>query len=233
MNQLLEEPITAEAVEQFLQAHPDFFLDRQALVDRLSLPHVHQGAVSLVELQMKRQRERMQALEAEHAALIKVVSRNDKTFRHFMSLEEQILKANSGEQVIAALRHKAEEMGLRVHVGIIGASFAHLPVDTDHWRRFQSQFMTSRRAYLGRLKRSARELLFGDDISAPELGSYAVIAFEHCTLQGFVCFYSDDGGRFEPSQDTLYLSHLVLIIAHQLAHLEWKRVPTLHVQPQP
>ncbi len=49
-NQISEveaDALTAEVVAQYLKDHPDFFVQRPELVDRLSLPHADLGAVSL------------------------------------------------------------------------------------------------------------------------------------------------------------------------------------------
>jgi uncharacterized protein YigA (DUF484 family) len=230
LDSTLKERVTAELVEQFLLDNPTFFLGREALVDQLTIAHQQQGAVSLVELQLKRQRDQLQTLVDEKKDLLSVVSHNDRTFRHFMDLEKRMLVVHSGEQVISSLEHKARELDLKVVVGVVDHPNTQITVSREHWSRFKSQHIGERGAYLGRLKRSAKERLFGLNSSVFELGSYAVISFEHPNLEGFICFCSEDGGRFQPSQDTLYLSHLAMVTAHQLSSLEWQKVQTLHAQ---
>ncbi|GEA51212.1 3',5'-cyclic-nucleotide phosphodiesterase [Vibrio inusitatus NBRC 102082] len=222
--------LTATDVEQFLIDNPDFFEGREYLVDSLSIPHQQEGAVSLFELQLRRQRQQMQTIESEKNELLALVSRNDRIFRHFVELERRSLMANSGEKVISAIEHKAREMNLKVVVGVVGHVHSQLNISKENWSRFKAKNIADRGAYLGRLKRSDRELIFSKGTPVSELGSYAVISFEHPYLEGFLCFCSEDGGRFQPNQDTLYLNHLAMVIAHQLFHLEWQKVQTLHAQ---
>lgn len=230
MDSTLKERVTAEQVEQFLLDNPSFFLGREALVDQLTIAHQQQGAISLVELQLKRQRDQLQALEAEKSELMSVACHNDRTFRHFMELEKRMLVGHFGEQVVSALELKARDLNLKVVVGVVDHPNTQISISRDNWSRFKTQHMGERGAYLGRLKRSDKELIFGLNSSVFELGSYAVVSFEHPELEGFICFCSEDGGRFQPSQDTLYLSHLAMVTAHQLSSLEWQKVQTLHAQ---
>ncbi|MFV0488335.1 MAG: DUF484 family protein, partial [Vibrio fluvialis] len=59
MSQLEADALTAEVVAEYLKDHPDFFSHRPDLVDRLALPHQEMGSVSLVHIQMARQRQRI------------------------------------------------------------------------------------------------------------------------------------------------------------------------------
>ncbi|OBT10205.1 hypothetical protein A9264_04395 [Vibrio sp. UCD-FRSSP16_10] len=218
-------------IEQYLLDNPDFFEGREYLIDSLSVPHQQEGAISLFDLKLKRQREQIQALEDQKNELLAVASRNDSIFRHFMELEKRILVAHSGEQIISALEQKSQQLDLTVVVGVVDHVSSQLCLNEESWSKFKTKNMAQRGAYLGRLKRSDRELIFKQGTPVSELGSYAVLSFEHPNLDGFLCFCSEDGGRFQPSQDTLYLSHLAMVIAHQLYHLEWQKVQTLHAQP--
>ena len=61
----LEAMLQENQVVDFLKQHPDFFLRHKALLDELTVPHEQRGAVSLFDLKLERQRDRLQHLEQE------------------------------------------------------------------------------------------------------------------------------------------------------------------------
>jgi len=70
--------MTDEEVTRFLQANPAFFQQYPALFTQLLLPDPHQGnAVSLTERQAMLLRERVRALEARLAELLRIGRDND------------------------------------------------------------------------------------------------------------------------------------------------------------
>lgn len=70
--------MTDEEVARFLQANPAFFQQYPALFTQLLLPDPHQGnAVSLTERQAMLLRERVKALEARLAELLRIGRDND------------------------------------------------------------------------------------------------------------------------------------------------------------
>jgi uncharacterized protein YigA (DUF484 family) len=70
--------MTADEVAAYLAAHPDFFARHPELLSSLQLPHPQNGqAVSLIERQSQVQRERIRALEAKLATLIRHGEDND------------------------------------------------------------------------------------------------------------------------------------------------------------
>ncbi|WP_261817395.1 DUF484 family protein [Vibrio gallicus] len=225
-----ESEFNALLVEEFLVNNPDFFIGREALLDSLSLSHHEKGVISLVELKLQRQREQLKAVESEQEKLIKLLEHNDHTLRCFMEAEKRMLAADCGEQVYCALEACAKRLGLHATLGL--QDHAHSAVNIGHqqWQLFQKQYLVDRGVYLGRLKRSDRELILGEKAAEFELGSLVVVPFDHSGVEGFLCFYSDDGGHFEPSQDTLYLSHLATVMAHQLSRLPWLKVQALHAE---
>lgn len=64
------EAFDAEQVARWLSAHPDFFYHREALLERLRLPHPHApGTISLIERQMLTLRRRCERNEQQLAHL--------------------------------------------------------------------------------------------------------------------------------------------------------------------
>ena len=94
MSQLEADALTAEVVAEYLKDNQTF-KHRQELVDSLSLPSQQSGSVSLVHVQMARQRQRIEDLEEEITSLMSLAASNDRTFHEFMDLQEQILNVNA------------------------------------------------------------------------------------------------------------------------------------------
>ncbi|MDN3696666.1 MULTISPECIES: DUF484 family protein [Vibrio] len=226
MSQVEANALTAEIVAEYLRDNPDFFLQRRELVDRLSLPNHQQGAVSLVEVQLKRQRQRIEELEEEITTLMSLAANNDRTFYEFMELQEQILQCDNIAQVVKAIKLKAKDLGLKAYVRLLNQEVPELRLSPElnlskeGWARFSTNHLNGKDAYLGRLRKADREALLGEH-SGPELGSYVVLPLVKQSSLGALAFSSEDGGHFQPHMDTLFLRHLALVVAHLIETLTW------------
>jgi hypothetical protein len=212
--------LTAEVVAKYLNDFPDFFLHRQNLVEKLTLPTQEQGAISLVEVQLQRQRQRIADLEEEITQLMSLASSNDRTFYEFMDLQEQVLKSNSISELIRKVSDKARELKLGSHILLKNSPNQSHQISQENLQLFATNHFNGKEAYLGRLRKSDRELLFGDT-PVPELGSYVVLPLRKATLLGVLVFSSEDGGHFQPHMDTLFLRHLSLVMSHLIETMEW------------
>jgi len=213
--------LTAEVVAEYLRDNPDFFQNRSELVDRLSINNVEQGAVSLVEIQLKRHRQRIEELEEEITSLMSLAANNDKTFYEFMELQDQILKCTDFLEVVKAVEAKAKDLGLRAYIKVHSQSEGCYSLSKESLQRFSTNHLNGKEAYLGRLRKVDREDLFGEGAS-PELGSYVVMPLVKQSTLGLLAFSSDDGGHFQPYMDTLFLRHLALVVAHLASTLPWQ-----------
>ncbi|MDG3086690.1 DUF484 family protein [Vibrio hannami] len=220
MSQVEPGALTAEIVEEYLRDYPDFFKSRPGLVDKLSLPHQEQGAISLVEIQLRRQREKIQDLEEEITQLMSLAAENDKTFYEFMQLQEAVLKSSTIDDLIQCIDDKARALGLKGYVRLIDCADSNYYLRYDDWHRFATNHFNGKDAYLGRLRKADRELLFGDQ-NVPELGSYVVLSLNKHKPLGIIAFSSEDGGHFQPNMDTLFLRHLALVVSHLISSTKW------------
>ncbi|EDP57433.1 DUF484 family protein [Vibrio sp. AND4] len=213
--------LTAEVVAQYLKDHPDFLVQRPELVDRLSVPHTDSGTVSLVHVQMNRQRQRIEDLEEEITTLMSMAANNDRTFYEFMDLQGEVLKCNDFQQVINAIEVKAENLGLKAYVRLLNQCDAATPLSKENYQRFATNHLNGKPAYLGRLRKVDREALF-EGMDVPEMGSYVVLPLVKKQTLGVLAFSSEDGGHFQPDMDTLFLRHLSLVVAHLAQTLVWQ-----------
>ena len=221
MSAVESDELTAEVVAEYLKDHPDFFVQRPELVDRMSFPHADLGAVSLVHIQMNRQRQRIEELEEEITTLMSLAANNDRTFYEFMELQEQILKCADFKQVINAIEQKGQDLGLRAYVRLFSQCDASVQLSKENYQRFATTHLNGKDAYLGRLRKVDRETLFGN-LDMPEMGSYVVLPLVKKQTLGVMAFSSQDGGHFQPDMDTLFLRHLSLVVAHLAQTLVWQ-----------
>lgn len=220
MSYVEADALTAEVVAEYLRDNPDFFQDRKDLVDRLAINNVEQGAVSLVEVQLKRQRHRIEELEEEITGLMSLAANNDKTFYEFMDLQVQVLKCNDFMQVIKTIEQKALDLGLKAYIRVLSQT-GFYQLNEERYSKFCWNHFNGKDAYLGRLRKADRHDLFGN-FQVPELGSYVVLPLVKQSPLGLLAFSSEDGGHFQPYMDTLFLRHLALVVAHLADTLPWQ-----------
>ena len=68
--EFVEESVSEQTVRNYLEAHPDFFERNSTLLDSLELPHASGGAVSLVERQVSRLRQKELRMQRQLKELI-------------------------------------------------------------------------------------------------------------------------------------------------------------------
>ena len=92
--EFVEEPLSEQAVYDYLEANPDFFEHHSALLSRLELPHGAGGAVSLVERQVAMLRQKELKLQRQLKELIDVARDNDLLVAKIHELCLQLLAAS-------------------------------------------------------------------------------------------------------------------------------------------
>lgn len=213
--------MTAEVVAQYLRDHPDFFKERQELTELLSLPVHQEGAISLVEIKLKRQRDKISALEEEITELMSIATNNGQHFHQFMNLQETILKHQTLSLVVKEINRFAQELSLTAHIKLLNSKQPKYHLSMENWQRFAINHFNGKDVYLGRLKKADRDLLFSHD-RCPELGSFVVLPLEKMEPLGVIAFSSKDGGHFQPNMDTLFLRHLATVVSHLATTLKWE-----------
>ncbi len=225
MSDTQTDTLSADLVADYLRDNPDFFVTRPELVERIRVPHHQSGTVSLVQVQLNRQRQRIEELEEEITALMSLAAINDRTFHTFMDLQEQMFKCSSLPEVIRAIELAALDLNLKAYIRLFDTPISEYQLDKEHWQRFSTNHFNGNQAYLGRMRKSDREGLLGAEVFAPEMGSYVVLPLKHESQQGLLAFSSEDGGHFQPCMDTLFLRHLAVVFSHLLESLPWYELP--------
>ncbi len=225
--------ITDDDIAKYLQNNPDFFDKKPALLRAIRLPHAERGAVSLVEAQLDKLRQKIASLEDEITALMTRANQNDALFNAFASTYLALLAATKLCDVQKALDELAKSLRLTVCLSLYSDIHLYneelnanaLILDAAKIEAFKVRHLMGKEVYLGRLSKKDGALFMP---SPPELGSYAILpissgedyqkahklkcnqTFEQPKKQemGFLVFASQDGGHFQPAMDTLFITQL-------------------------
>ncbi len=119
--------VTAEQVAQYLKEHPDFFINRDSLLEKITLPHESGKAISLLERQVKILRER--SIESRHTLnqLMENAKYNDQLFNVTRALILALLMEDDVAQIASAT-----EANLNTQPGIDACSV--ILFEADHLR---------------------------------------------------------------------------------------------------
>jgi uncharacterized protein YigA (DUF484 family) len=77
-----ENLINAEQIAAYLVKNPDFFTKFPQVIEQISIPHIHKGSVSLMELQSEQLRKKVRSLSHKLNQLINVAKQNEFVWQH-------------------------------------------------------------------------------------------------------------------------------------------------------
>ncbi len=95
-------------VAAYLESHPDFFAGRERLLEQLQIPHASGGAISLVERQVQRLRERNDELQRHLQHLAQAARSNEMLLERLQALILELITSRTIDEALTAL-----EKGLR------------------------------------------------------------------------------------------------------------------------
>jgi len=207
-----DEP-SAEAVARYLQAHPEFFVEHEALLDQLKLPHRSGAAVSLVARQVSLFREQRDEFKRQLTDLIETARENDRFFEKSKRLLMNLLEAQSLDDVVIVLQDSFRN-DFRVEfcsLVLFGeperfpASSLHL-IPEELAREQLGTLLETQRAICGRFQAEQLALLFPTHHA--KIGSAAVIPLRYGDVLGMLSIGSDDMDYFDSSMGSLFLSYI-------------------------
>lgn len=213
--------LTAEHVERYLQAHPEFFHDHLQLLEKLSIPHPSGNAISLISKQLELFRDKHQDLENQLTALIEIARENDTAFNRMHELTLSMLEAKSLDQVLSNLNEVLSECFLTDYVTLkiiddnaVGDLF--VSSEDDNLKHF-NQALTGNQPKCGRPTLAQAHFLFGE--ATDEIKSCAIIPMVFTELEGILAIGSSDDNRFHYSMGNLFLTQMGEIVGTRLISL--------------
>lgn len=209
-------------VVQYLKENPYFFLRHPTLVEQLTVPHVVNGAISLPELVMNRQRVKIRELEQDIRFMVEQAHENVELFDELLLLVIEMSSSKSLHEMLQALNRWAKKLGL---------SGASIRLFSDSWRLsapldahqlvisrrvfepVRIQRFGERRNYLGRLNGPEIQLLLPEALN---VGSVAISLFGHHGESGMVIFTSRSREHYQQGMGTVMLEKVAQILPRLL-----------------
>lgn len=203
-----------QAIREYLQENSDFFTHNDDLLSTLQFRHSEKGAVSLLERQQQKLRQRVSELEQEITDLMVNAQRNESIFNAYSQLYVNLLRCSSLSEVVDQLRNTFErELGMPA----LSLKLFNSSVELDEQFTFTSDThkqLLSRRfeddvVYLGRLTEQEHTLLFNDH----SVASVALLLLGDKSDIGLLAVGSRNAGHFEPAMDKLLITQLQALLS--------------------
>lgn len=219
--------ITPEKVAGWLRDNPDFFIQRDDLLELLRLPDPRGDAVSLLERQAQVLRSRNHELRDRLNALLDVARENDGLFEKTRQLILKLVEARTAEQLfsnlIASLNDdfQCDAVTLIVYdrdldvSGELRASVRCIAEEDLH--EALQVLLRKGNPVCGILRDAEVEQLFGE--RREQARSAAMVPLAYQGRQGVLAIGSADAQHFRSSMGTLFISHIGDILARRLADL--------------
>jgi uncharacterized protein YigA (DUF484 family) len=224
--EFVEEPISEQAVHDYLEANPDFFEHHGALLRRLELPHGAGGAVSLVERQVAMLRQKELKLQRQLKELIDVARDNDLLAAKIHQLCLQLLAARDLQGCVSAVEEAMRAGFGADHSILVLFADPDLFDDIEGGRFFRvverddkalgpfDTFLNGKGPRCGQVRDSQRDFLFRD--AADEIGSVALVPLGAKAELGFMAIGSHDADRFHPGMSIDFLARVGDLVAGAL-----------------
>ena len=224
--EFVDDAVSDEVVQSYLQSNPDFFERHGELLSSLRLPHVTGGAVSLVERQVSVLRQKDLKLERKLKELLAVARANDLLGDKIHKLAIALLGATD----LAATLNICEK-SLRVDFDAsqsilvlfrdpdlfaavkVGRFFRPVLRQDGAVKAFDT-FLKRNNPRCGQVRDTQRDFLFGHETD--EIGSCALVPLGTKAELGFLAIGSVDADRFHPGMSTDFLARLGQLIAAAL-----------------
>jgi hypothetical protein len=209
--------LTDEQVAQYLEAHPDFFVQHRKLLADLELPHESGPAVSLVERQVSVLRERNMDMRHRLSKLLDNARENDKLFDKTKRLVLALLEGRDMGDIIDALCFSFDQdfnihytsILLFGHEDRIPSSQARV-VTIGEARQHIAPLLKNNRAMCGTLGEGELQFLFGDN--AHQIGSVATVPLVHGNAYGLLAIGNRDPHYYRSSMGTLFLGYIAEVL---------------------
>lgn len=212
-------PIKEEDVVGYLQQHPDFFVNHDALLAELSLAHPDTGtAVSLIERQVGVMREEKMRTEQQLKALHHTAQNNEQLLKRLQHLIVLLIQSDSLKKSIGYLRSAllddfhADSVVVHLYDRELKLPNSIDPADPS--LRSLKTLIERNDCFCGRLKEEQKMALFGD--GAQEISSAVVIPLPGTPrdegLLGLIAIGSVDPARYSPDMGTVFINHLGAVI---------------------
>ncbi len=216
--------ITATQVADYLQAHPDFFIEHVNLLEHLSIPHPSGVAVSLISKQLELFRSRSQEMENQLTELIEIARDNDTSVNRMHKLNLALFDAMTLEDAVTNLHIVLSDyfltdfVAIRLIQNVPNSDLDGLFISpgSNDLKPFDNELRTGVPS-CGKPTLTQARVLFG--FQANEVKSCAIVPMLFTGLEGLLAIGSRDENRFHASMGHLFLTQMSEVIATRLITL--------------
>jgi hypothetical protein len=207
-----------EQVVDYLNRHPDFFVNHPGLLGKMEIPHESGAAVSLIERQVETLRKQLQESQQQLADLLQVARSNEMLQERMHRLTLELIDAATFEEVLNALEDelhddfKADAVELRLFSS--SQIDDHLDEALNGRTATFERFFSQNQPICGRLDQDQLNYIFGTE--GDRIASTALIPLKSEGVLGLLAIGSCDADRFTPHQGTDFLTRLGEIISRTL-----------------
>ena len=225
-NQSGESVLAPAQVTEFLRQNPDFFVGRDELLLKMTLPHRRGDAISLVERQVALLRERAMDYRHQLAQLTENARDNEKLFERLQLLVLSLLDCNDLVQLVDVISDSLNhEFGIEFHSLILfdQPSLPARSVSVKQAVNALGSIMISGKAICGQVTEDKLDFLFQEQ--AGQIHSVAIIPLNYPLGEprqlGVLAMGSRDKRHFRASMGTVFISYLGEVLSRILArHLQ-------------
>ncbi len=220
-----DEQVDEASVIEFLQQHPDVLMQYPEIFSSLIIPHKTEGAISLVERQLKLLRDKNQAFKSKIDELVGIARENEELNQRFHRLALELISADQLPDVLALVQDQVQTFFYTDYVCfrfLPGIRDSHKVVDS---LRLDAEsgiverinpWISGRKPICGQQNDAIHQPLFGADL---RIGSSALIPLYHTANLGMLCLGSISSDRFSDSMGTIFLQHLGELVSNRLKNL--------------
>lgn len=212
-------PDQAQAVADYLKAHPDFFNEQPQLLTSLRIPHASGSAVSLVERQLQALRSKLEKVEAEKARIIEIAEENVRISEHIQSLILAVIGADTFHELVSTLYNELLDNFQvdAVELRLLSHSELELLGNAEPTRKRIADIFHTGEPVSGRFAQGTLAELFGPQ--AERIESAAIIPLLNSASYGILGIGSQRQDRFTPDRGSHFLNQLAQILNQCLRRL--------------
>jgi uncharacterized protein len=212
MSNPFSEPLTDAAVIAYLKQYPQFFVQHEAVLTMLEIPHSSGNAVSLVERQLVVLRDENQQLQRKLENLIEIAKQNEQLNQRLQAIILNLTHVHSADEFFDLLydnfmrEFNTDAMSLRLFElppAALAGRAEFVEYDANVYHLFE-QFLTNNESFCGRLSPEQQTFLFPDG----QVSSAVLIPIGLPKPRGILAMGSRDVARFHAGMATDMLKYM-------------------------
>lgn len=208
-----------QQVADYLTQHPDFFDRHPTTLATLTLQHKTEGAISLVERQLRQFREQNQTYRTKLDALLQVARTNATIDQRLHKLTLSLMNIGAQDDIISLLCHQVQAALDADAVSIkLFTTPVIQPSDAQSILSKLDPFFQQNTPCCGVLPTAQADYLFGD--LTVTMGSAALIPLQSTHMIGLLAIGDQDPSRFHAEQGVDFLQRLADVlqaVLHRIA----------------